>query len=115
MLLFKFLSNLLRRLSFKKTALTAGAGIAAIYTATPMFTSDFDKFANFVRTLALPEQVAHGSLTSLREKLVRIGARLVHHSRYAIFQMAEVAVSRDLFEQILDNIADLRCRGPSPC
>ena len=57
--------------------------------------------ANFMRTLALPETVAQWSLTSLRDKLVKIGAKVVRHARYAIFQMAEVAVPRELFEQIL--------------
>ena len=33
--------------------------------------------ANFMRTLALPEAVKHWSLTSLREKLVKIGAKIV--------------------------------------
>jgi hypothetical protein len=47
--------------------------------------------ANFMRTLALPEAVKQWSLTSLREKLVKIGAKVVRHSRYVIFQMAEVA------------------------
>jgi len=32
------------------------------------------------------------SLTSLREKLIKIGAKVVRHGRYAIFQLAEVAV-----------------------
>jgi hypothetical protein len=36
--------------------------------------------------------VAQCSLTSLREKLVKIGAKVVHHARYVVFQMAEVAV-----------------------
>ena len=49
--------------------------------------------ANFMQTLALPEAVAQWSLTSLREKLVKIGAKVVRHARYAIFQMAEVAVA----------------------
>jgi hypothetical protein len=31
--------------------------------------------ANFLRTLALPDAVAQWSLTSLREKLIKIGAR----------------------------------------
>ena len=57
----------------------------------------------------------HWSLTSIRDKLVKIGATLVTHARYAIFQMAEVAVPRDLFRRILTNIADLRCRAPTPC
>jgi hypothetical protein len=71
--------------------------------------------ANFLRTLALPQEVQHWSLTSIRDKLVKIGAKLVTHARYAIFQMAEVAVPRDLFRRILANIADLRCRAPTPC
>ena len=50
--------------------------------------------ANFLRTLALPEEVEHWSLTTLREKLVKIGARIVRHGRYVVFQLAEVAVPR---------------------
>jgi hypothetical protein len=68
---------------------------------------------NFMRTLALPEAVAHWSLTSLREKLVKIGAKVVRHGRYVIFQMAEVAVPRDLFSDILRLIDGLRPR-PAP-
>jgi len=59
--------------------------------------------------------VQHWSLTSIRHKPVKIGAKLVTHARYAIFQMAEVAVPRDLFHRILAKIADLRCRTPAPC
>ena len=66
--------------------------------------------ANFMRTLALPEAVAQWSLTSLREKLVKIGAKVVRHARYAVFQMAEVAVPRELFEKILRLIDGLRRR-----
>lgn len=49
-----------------------------------------------MRTLALPEAVAQWSLTSLREKPIKIGAKVVRHARYAVFQMAEVAVPREL-------------------
>jgi len=63
---------------------------------------------NFMRTLALPEAVKHWSLTSLKEKLIKIGARIVTHGRYVTFQMAEVAVPRGLFEEILRLIAELR-------
>jgi hypothetical protein len=69
--------------------------------------------ANFMRTLALPEAVAHWSLTSLREKLVKIGARIVTHARYVTFQVAEVAVPSQLFEEILRLIDGLRPR-PAP-
>jgi hypothetical protein len=53
--------------------------------------------ANFLRMLALPDKVAQWSLTTLREKLVKIGARIVRHGRYVVFQLAEVAVPRTLF------------------
>ena len=69
--------------------------------------------ANFMRTLALPETVKQWSLTSLREKLVKIGAKVVRHGRYVIFQMAEVAVLKELFQEILRLIDSLRPR-PAP-
>ncbi len=53
------------------------------------------------------------SLTTLREKLIKIGAKVVSHGRYATFQMAEVAVPRELFRKILSLIDDLR-RRPAP-
>ena len=60
--------------------------------------------------LALPDEVAQWSLTTLREKLVKIGARIVRHGRYVVFQLAEVAVPRALFAAILRRID--RLRGP---
>ena len=68
---------------------------------------------NFMRTLALPKEVEHWSLTTLREKLVKIGAKVVRHGRYVTFQLAEVAVARELFRKILSLIDDLR-RRPVP-
>ena len=61
-----------------------------------------------MRTLALPEAVKHWSLTSLKEKLIKIGARIVTHSRYVTFQLTEVAVPRGLFAEILRLIGELR-------
>jgi len=63
---------------------------------------------NFMRTLTIPETVEPWSLTSLREKLIKIGAKVVSHGRYVTFQMAEVAVPRQMFADIL--VAN---RGPS--
>jgi len=63
---------------------------------------------NFLRTLALPRKVSHWTLTTLREKLIKIGAKVVRHAKYVTFQMAEVAIPRDLFAAILDKIAQLR-------
>ena len=34
---------------------------------------------------------------ALREKLIKIGANVVRHGRYVTFQMAEAAVSRQMF------------------
>jgi Transposase DDE domain group 1 len=48
------------------------------------------------------------SLTSLKEKLIKIGAKVVSHGRYVAFQMAEVAIPRNLFADILRLIAELR-------
>ncbi len=66
-----------------------------------------------MRTLALPEAVKQWSLTSLKEKFVKIGAKVVRHGRYVTFQMAEVAVLRELFQEILRLIDGLRPR-PAP-
>jgi hypothetical protein len=49
---------------------------------------------NFLRTLALPDAVEHWSLTTLRDKLIKIGGEIVRHGRYITFQMAEVAIPR---------------------
>ncbi len=66
--------------------------------------------ANFLRTLATPGEIERWSLTSLRERLIKTGARLVRHGRYAIFQMAEVAIPRRVFAAILTMMNALR--GP---
>ncbi len=64
--------------------------------------------ANFLRRLALPKSVGHWSLTTLKEKLIKIGAKVVRHAGYVIFQMAEVAIPRKLFQAILRRIGRLR-------
>ncbi len=51
---------------------------------------------NLMRTLAMPKAAEPLSLTSLREKLIKIGAKVVSHGRYVSFQLAEVAVSRQM-------------------
>jgi len=68
---------------------------------------------NFMRTLAMPETAQPWSLTSLREKLIKIGAKVVSHGRYVTFQLAEVAVPRQMFADILSLIARLRA-PPAP-
>lgn len=68
---------------------------------------------NFMRTPAMPKAAQPWSLTSLREKLVKIGAKVVSHGRYVTFQMAEAAVPRQMFAAILPLIARLRA-PPTP-
>jgi hypothetical protein len=58
--------------------------------------------------MALPRELKHWSLTTLREKLIKIGAKVVSRSRAVTFQMAEVAVPRRLFAAILERIDGLR-------
>lgn len=48
---------------------------------------------NFMRALAMPETAEPWSLTSLREKLIKIGAKVVSHGRYVTFQMPEGPVA----------------------
>jgi len=63
---------------------------------------------NFLRTLATPEPIKEWSLATLKEKLVKFGAKVVSHARYVAFQLAEVAIPRALFAEILQMIAELR-------
>ena len=68
-------------------------------------------FGNFLRTLATPEPIKDWTLTTLKEKLIKIGAKVVSHGRYVGFQMAEVAIPRILFADILRLVSEL---GPPP-
>ncbi len=67
---------------------------------------------NFPRTLATPEPIKDWSLTSFEEKLIKIGAKVVSHGRYVAFPMAEVAIPRNLFADILRLIAELQPPPP---
>jgi len=59
----------------------------------------------------VPGEVKHLSLTTLREKLIKIGAKMVRYGRYITFQLAEVAIPKSLFAEILHLIDGLR---PAP-
>jgi hypothetical protein len=61
----------------------------------------------------MPEETVRRSLTTLREKLVKIGAKIVRHRRRVVLRLAEVAVPQALFADILRRIDDLRPR-PRP-
>jgi hypothetical protein len=68
----------------------------------------FYSLGNFLRTLAVPEPIKDWSMTTLKDKLIKIGAKVVSHGRYVAFQMADVAIPRDMFADILRMIAELR-------
>ena len=61
---------------------------------------------NFLRRLALSKSMNKWSLRTLREKLIKIGAKVIRHSRYVVFQMAEVVVSKVFFGIYLSESAD---------
>ena len=79
--------------------------------ATTILTSCLNGLGNFLRRLALPKRVKQWSLRTLRLKLIKIGAKVVKHARYVTFQMAEVLVSKRLFEEILERIHQLKPAG----
>lgn len=58
----------------------------------------------------MPEPTRHWSLTNLKDKLIKIGARLVRHGHYVTFQIAQVAARRASFADILRLISGI----PSP-
>jgi len=65
---------------------------------------------NLWRRLALPKAIGHWSLTSLQQRLVKTGGRLIKHARYNWLVLAESHLTRRLFTGMLGKIAAL----PSP-
>ena len=66
---------------------------------------------NLVRRLALPDAIKHWSLRSVQTRLIKIGGRLVHHTRRLVFQLAEVIATRDVFQELLERVGRF---GPAP-
>jgi hypothetical protein len=66
-----------------------------------------------MRTLAMLKAAEPWPLTSLRERVIKIGVKVVSHGRYVTRQMTQVAVSRKMFQEILSLIARLRA-PPAP-
>ena len=69
---------------------------------------------NFLRQAVLPKEARHWTLTTLREKLIKIGAKVVRPARLVVFQMAEVAVPRKMFRSIPEAIERLRVPTAAP-
>ena len=62
---------------------------------------------NLWRRLALPKRIEHWSLTSLQQRLVKTGGRLIKHARYYWLLLAESHLTRGLFGSMLRRIAGL--------
>ena len=59
---------------------------------------------NLWRRMVLPRRIDHWSLTSLRQRLVKTGGRLVKHARYYWLLLAEGHLTRRVFAAILRRI-----------
>jgi hypothetical protein len=64
--------------------------------------------ANARWQLALPRPIKDWTLTTLREKLVKFGSKVLSHAKYLAFQLGEMAVPRQLFASLLERIGRLR-------
>ncbi len=90
------------------------ASAATVAAAPSSFTYAFSSlpwrtiWATSGGRLALPGAINHWSLTTLREKLIKIEVKVVTHTRYVTVQMAEVAGPGWLFQAILERIQQLR-------
>jgi len=82
-------------------------GFAANQARLQLFILAYN-LGNFLRRLALPKAVKEWSLRSLQVKLIKMGGRIVRHARRIIFELSEVAVSRELFAVILERVSRLR-------
>ena len=103
--------ELFPRVGFIVTNMTAGPeGVVRFYNGRGT-AEQWIKEGNFLRRLCLPKAVKHWSLRSVQVKLIKMGGRLVRHSRWLIFQLSEVPVPRRLFEGVLDRIGRL---SPAP-
>jgi hypothetical protein len=99
----------------------SSGGFARWAFATDQFTANAVRLqlhalayiGNFLRTHATLEPIKNWPLTSLKEKLIKIGGKVVSHGRYVTFQLAEVAVPQQMFADILSLIARLRA-PPAP-
>ena len=79
------------------------------YVITCYYITNNIRLGNFLRRPVLPRKIKHWSLRSLLVKLIKIGAKVIRHSRFITFHMAEIAIDKRLFAEILILIERLRC------
>ena len=70
--------------------------------------------ANILRTLVLPASITDWSLSSLRDRMIKVGAKAIRHARSITLQLAEVAVPRELWAQMLATISDITAMAQAP-
>ena len=64
--------------------------------------------SNFLSGLTLPESVEHWLLRSVQTRLISIGGRLVRHALRLVFQLAEVTVPKEVFNEVLARTGKFR-------
>ena len=62
---------------------------------------------NLWRRLVLPKRIENWSLTSLQQRMVKTGGRLIKHARYYWLLLAESHLTRRLFGAVVGRIAAL--------
>jgi hypothetical protein len=83
------------------------------HPAGPQLFTLADNLANFLRKPALPKPIWRSTLRALGEKPVTIGARVVRHAKHIVFQLPEVALTRQIVAAILERIGQLRLASAS--
>ena len=60
------------------------------------------------KDLFMRDSSEYWSLTSIQTRLIKTGGRLVRHARRLVFQLAEVMVTRAMFDEMLERIGSFR-------
>jgi hypothetical protein len=86
-----------------KDARTMAAATGMLNGLKPHLVKTFN-LGNLWRRLVLPKKIENWSLTSLQQRLVKTGGRLIKHARYYWLQLAEGHLTRRVFSAILRRI-----------
>jgi hypothetical protein len=103
-----YTAPLLSWVQFRSPWLLSG-GIAARFGPSADFRGLFPAYnlGNLWRRLVLPKRIDNWSLTSLQQRLVKTGGRLIKHARYYWLLLAESHLTRRLFGSMVRRIASL--------